>query len=148
MNKTTKVKTRRRSIPEMVRNYVFKRDGYECVCCGSSEKLEIDHIRPFSKNGETEIDNLQTMCQECNSEKSDKRDRRDIPLSTAGIREKMLNNSFSLKGESRDLVKRFEEKSIKIALGLTTWNRRKTAILLGISYRSLLYKIEEYRLIK
>ncbi|MCX6234457.1 MAG: HNH endonuclease [Bacteroidetes bacterium] len=55
---------------------VLKRDNFSCVKCGASPAknpsvvLEIDHIIPWSKDGETEISNLQTLCQNCNLGKS------------------------------------------------------------------------------
>jgi|GEM_PF-2230330 len=39
-----------------------------------------------------------------------------------------------------------ERKAILLALGETHWNRKEAARLLKISYRSLLYKIEQYQL--
>ena len=55
---------------------VLKRDNFSCVQCGASPAknpeivLHIDHIKPWSKGGETEISNLQTLCQNCNLGKS------------------------------------------------------------------------------
>lgn len=54
-----------------VREFIFKRDGYKCLCCGSVEKLSIDHIEPVNNGGINEIDNLQTLCRSCNSRKRD-----------------------------------------------------------------------------
>lgn len=48
---------------------VFKRDQFICVLCGRAGigvKLEIDHKIPVSKGGGNNIDNLQTLCFECN----------------------------------------------------------------------------------
>jgi two-component system response regulator AtoC len=39
-----------------------------------------------------------------------------------------------------------EQRAILLALGETHWNRKEAARLLKISYRSLLYKIEQYHL--
>lgn len=54
---------------------VMRRDGFRCKYCGRSEadgvKLHIDHIKPVSKGGKTEMSNLQTLCDECNLGKSD-----------------------------------------------------------------------------
>ena len=61
-----------RSIPLKIRLKVLDRDTYRCVFCGKSPatdvgtKLHIDHIIPFSKGGKTALDNLQTLCYECN----------------------------------------------------------------------------------
>ncbi|KAF0133244.1 MAG: hypothetical protein FD145_1389 [Candidatus Saganbacteria bacterium] len=67
-----------RNIPLSMRIRVLDRDNFRCVFCGRSPttdigiKLHIDHITPFSKGGKTTIDNLQTLCQECNLGKSNK----------------------------------------------------------------------------
>lgn len=54
-----------------VREFIFNRDKV-CLCCGSSEKLSIDHIIPVIKNGPNHLSNLQTLCKSCNSRKCDK----------------------------------------------------------------------------
>lgn len=51
---------------------VFKRDGYKCVYCGSTEKLTLDHIVPKSKGGSNNTNNLACCCRSCNSSKKDK----------------------------------------------------------------------------
>lgn len=59
----------RQPIPRELRHEVFKRDGYRCCECGASKNetsLEIDHIIPVAKGGTNDIDNLQTLCRECN----------------------------------------------------------------------------------
>ena len=51
---------------------VANRDSFRCQHCGKSPainagvQLHIDHIVPWSKGGETVLDNLQTLCSECN----------------------------------------------------------------------------------
>ncbi|MBR5903681.1 MAG: HNH endonuclease, partial [Clostridia bacterium] len=60
-----------------LRYQVLKRDNFKCCACGASPakdpsvELHIDHIVPWSKGGETVIDNLQTLCSKCNLGKSD-----------------------------------------------------------------------------
>lgn len=55
---------------------VLKRDNFKCRVCGASPAkdpmavLHVDHIVPWSKGGETVIDNLQTLCSMCNFGKS------------------------------------------------------------------------------
>lgn len=53
-----------------VRNYIFERDGYKCLKCGSKENLQIDHIISVYKNGKNELENLQTLCKKCNCSKN------------------------------------------------------------------------------
>lgn len=52
---------------QKIRLFIFKRDGWLCLKCGTPENLTIDHINPISKGGENVISNLQTLCKSCNS---------------------------------------------------------------------------------
>ena len=60
-----------------LRFMVMQRDNFKCCKCGASPakdpsvELHIDHIKPWSKGGETVMDNLQTLCSKCNLGKSD-----------------------------------------------------------------------------
>jgi len=47
----------------------------------------------------------------------------------------------------RDVKERTEAQMIKEALDASAWNRRKAANILNISYRALLYKIQQHRLV-
>lgn len=55
---------------------VLQRDRFRCRACGESPSvtpgilLEVDHITPWSKGGETVIENLQTLCFACNQGKT------------------------------------------------------------------------------
>lgn len=51
------------------RDKIFQRDKC-CLKCERKDKLTIDHIIPISKNGSNHISNLQTLCEKCNSKKS------------------------------------------------------------------------------
>jgi len=71
-------KNTRQTIPLKTRWAVLKRDNYKCIKCGVSPakdhqtELEIDHIMPVAKGGKNEIDNLQTLCRNCNQGKKDR----------------------------------------------------------------------------
>jgi hypothetical protein len=65
-------KIRRPSIPQNIKDKVWNRDDGKCVQCGSNEKIEFDHIIPFSKGGSNTYRNLQILCEKCNRTKSDK----------------------------------------------------------------------------
>ena len=50
---------------------VLMRDGNRCRLCGVEcndglHKIHFDHIIPWSKGGETTLDNLQVLCSDCN----------------------------------------------------------------------------------
>ena len=60
----------RGKVTNKIRFMVYERDGHRCRKCGSTYNLEIDHIFPISKGGKTTLDNLQTLCHNCNVAKS------------------------------------------------------------------------------
>lgn len=62
----------KRGIGLGLRYKVLSRDKFKCVRCGSNPAanpkclLHVDHIIPFSKGGKTALNNLQTLCEDCN----------------------------------------------------------------------------------
>jgi len=66
----------KRTIPLAFRYKVLKRDNSKCIACGRGTNdgvsLHIDHKIPFSLGGLTVLDNLQTLCAECNISKSNR----------------------------------------------------------------------------
>ena len=60
---------RRERISEAVRLFVWQRDQGRCVQCGSSEKLEFDHVIPIAKGGGNTERNIQLLCEQCNRSK-------------------------------------------------------------------------------
>ena len=73
-------KTPRTPLPPAVRQYVFERNDYQCQSCNkidlSAKSLHVDHIQPLAKGGTDDFSNLQTLCSQCNLQKSDKIDPR------------------------------------------------------------------------
>ena len=71
---------RKTNIPKGLRKEVFKRDKYTCKECGAKKGdikadgtkvvLHVDHVIPVSKGGSDMLDNLQTLCADCNLNKS------------------------------------------------------------------------------
>ena len=61
-----------RAISLRQRFSVFLRDGFRCLSCGKSPltcpgtELHCDHTIPWSKGGKTTIENLKTLCSDCN----------------------------------------------------------------------------------
>ena len=68
--KENKTSIERNKMTPGLRFDVLKRDNYKCQICGRTQKdgvkLHIDHIIPIAKGGKTELNNLQTLCQDCN----------------------------------------------------------------------------------
>lgn len=55
------------------RETVFARDNYMCLKCNENfhyDHLEMDHIIPLESGGSDEIDNLQTLCIRCHTNKT------------------------------------------------------------------------------
>lgn len=75
-NRENKTKKENRYPNLRLRFQVLKRDNFSCCKCGASPAkdpavtLHIDHIIPWSKGGRTILENLQTLCSECNLGKS------------------------------------------------------------------------------
>jgi len=55
-----------------IRQRIYKRDNESCLACNLTRHLTIDHIVPVSKGGITTDENLQTLCNSCNSKKHNK----------------------------------------------------------------------------
>lgn len=69
---SVKSSSKSRSIPLKLRWDVLKRDKYFCIKCGRRPpdvELQVDHIIPKSRGGHTSIENLQTLCFDCNQGK-------------------------------------------------------------------------------
>lgn len=60
----------KRFCPAEVFREVDKRDKRKCVICGSSNKIEYDHIKPFSEGGLTIIENIRTLCINCHKKRT------------------------------------------------------------------------------
>ena len=54
------------------RTRIFRRDNEECVYCGSTKQLTLDHVIPRSRGGSNSWDNLVTCCHNCNVRKANK----------------------------------------------------------------------------
>lgn len=64
-----------RAFSDSQKRTVYTQQGGICTCCGKKceyEEMEGDHIKPWSKGGKTEIENLQMLCRDCNRRKSNK----------------------------------------------------------------------------
>lgn len=56
---------------------VLSRDKFRCYYCGATPKkgarLHVDHVVPWSKGGDTTMENLVTACMLCNLGKTDRK---------------------------------------------------------------------------
>jgi superfamily II DNA or RNA helicase/5-methylcytosine-specific restriction endonuclease McrA len=55
--------------PEAVKREVIRRDG-KCLCCGNTQRLQVDHIKSRYGGGAHDPSNLQTLCSICNRDKN------------------------------------------------------------------------------
>ena len=69
------------------------------------------------------------------------------PAGRKGFNFDIAEDDFSMKKRVQEAISEVEKMMITRVLNKTNWNRRKAAILLEISYRSLLYKIKDYKII-
>lgn len=50
--------------------YLSKRDGYRCYMCdmefNEKQRATIDHVKPLSKGGTWDLENLKLACRRCN----------------------------------------------------------------------------------
>jgi hypothetical protein len=64
-----------RDVNWRLRALVLMRDGARCRLCGAVPsdgiRLHVDHVKPWTKGGETVLENLQVLCNVCNIGKSD-----------------------------------------------------------------------------
>lgn len=64
----------REEISPSLRYQVLTRDESTCKKCGRKTpdvELQVDHMLPWACGGSTVVDNLQSLCRECNQGKSD-----------------------------------------------------------------------------
>lgn len=88
-NTTPRPESDRREIRLGLRYAVLKRDCFRCVACGRSPAthlglvLHVDHIVPDARGGKTVIENLRSLCVDCNLGKGSKHEG----LGGAGVAE-------------------------------------------------------------
>lgn len=109
------------SVSKKARFEVFKRDNFTCQYCGKtppSAILEVDHIRPRSKRGKDNIENLITSCFDCN------RGKAGNPLSCIP---KSIKDTSTELAEREDQLKEYRKLLSRI-------ERRKNADVAKIEY--------------
>lgn len=89
---------------------IFTRDGYRCVFCGRTPsedgvKLVLDHWKPVTLGGKTELSNLLTTCVRCNLVKNNHLLPDRIKPIVPRIDEAELIAMFGLKQDKMDKIK-------------------------------------------
>lgn len=84
--------------PKELRKSVYKADNFECVYCGATEFLSLDHKISELSGGTHEIENLVTACRSCNGAK------RDLPFDEFVSRSKIetLHGRFKERAQTTD----------------------------------------------
>lgn len=54
-------------IPKETRKGVYKRDGWRCALCDSSDGIQIHHVIPRGEGGSDFPENLITLCWRCHA---------------------------------------------------------------------------------
>lgn len=104
-------KPKREPISKKIRFEVFKRDNFTCQYCGKTPPnvmLEIDHIKPISKGGSNNINNLVTSCFDCNRGKSN-HSLKVMPNTLAENHEILVEKEEQLK-EYHKLIRKIEKR--------------------------------------
>jgi len=71
----------------------LKRDNFSCQECGvkrRDQELDVHHIRPLSRGGTNELDNLITLCKECHKNKHRKYEGHSLSKSQASLGEYII----------------------------------------------------------
>lgn len=61
----TSDRQKRGYVSSKIRQAVLQRDNHQCLLCGSKDNLTIAHITLISRDGNSDIENLQTLCFRC-----------------------------------------------------------------------------------
>ena len=92
-----------KKVGKSTRLAVFERDGNACVRCGSTDRLEADHILPQSAGGPHIIENLRTLCKSCNAARPVAGQALDEDLAKDGYSIKSLQVKFGIDASILDL---------------------------------------------
>ena len=63
-------RVKRRTPAANAMRHQLKKDGGSCAKCGTTEKLEVDHIIAIRDGGQDIESNLQVLCRTCHGKKS------------------------------------------------------------------------------
>jgi 5-methylcytosine-specific restriction endonuclease McrA len=90
------------------RTRIYKRDGYECVYCGSKKSLTLDHVIPKSRGGANTWENLVTSCFSCNLKKANRTpEEAKMKMNHIPFVPTIMNDNYVLQNDWDDLQKSF-----------------------------------------
>ena len=92
-----------KKVGKSTRLAVFDRDGHACVRCGSTDRLEADHILPQSCGGPHIIENLRTLCKSCNAARPVAGKALDDDLAKDGYSVNSLQVKFGIDASNLEL---------------------------------------------
>jgi hypothetical protein len=87
------LKTGGGDVPDSLRYRVLKAAKGRCMLCGATSHerlLNICHIKPLSRGGETLYENLQVLCDKCSSSRSDRDDSDFRPGADEGFNKECI----------------------------------------------------------
>ena len=55
------------NIPNDLRRYIYRRDGFQCALCDSTRYLQVHHYIPRGNGGSNSEQNLICLCSDCHA---------------------------------------------------------------------------------
>jgi hypothetical protein len=92
-----------KKVGKNLRALVMERDGGACVRCGSTDRVEIDHILPQSCGGPHIAENLRVLCKSCNAARPVAGTGLDEDLAKDGLTVESLRVKFGIDASNLDL---------------------------------------------
>jgi len=56
------------NISTATRRHIYRRDGWRCALCDSTQTIQIHHVIPRGQGGTNSIHNLITLCSTCHAQ--------------------------------------------------------------------------------
>jgi hypothetical protein len=122
----------RRAIPNQERQAIFEAWNNKCAYCEAAPAEEVDHIIPFSKGGECELENFAAACARCNSRKL----AHELPTGYLAIIQAIANDKASrIRKKLEDSRKKVAAKKVKTSkvTAKKTYNHRDSFYILASS---------------
>jgi hypothetical protein len=92
---------RRKRLPSQVLQALVARSAGCCECCSQRGLLHIHHIRPLSRGGTNELENLRLLCSNCHSREHDQDFKPGSPWERARDRRRRRRNLAGRQARAR-----------------------------------------------